>query len=54
MPFRNLFPAIRLITGGVSSIGGVTQFGMSCTGRNTSTNQAAGNFQVSLGNAGIS
>jgi hypothetical protein len=36
------------------AIGNVTQFGMTCTGRNTSSNQAADNFQVALGNGGIS
>lgn len=36
------------------NITGVTQLGMTCTGRNASTNQAAYNFDVSLGNAGVS
>jgi hypothetical protein len=36
------------------SIAGVTQLGMSCAGRNASTNQAVYNFDVSLGNAGVS
>src|ERR1017187_2741572 len=36
------------------SIAGVTQLGMSCAGRKASTNQAVYNFDVSLGNAGVS
>jgi len=35
------------------SIGGVTQLGMTCAGRNVSTNQAVYDVEVSLGNAGI-
>jgi hypothetical protein len=36
------------------SVAGVTQLGMTCAGRNASTNQAIYNFDVSLGNAGVS
>jgi hypothetical protein len=36
------------------SISGVTQLGMTCAGRNASTNQAVYNFEVSLGNGGVS
>jgi hypothetical protein len=35
------------------SITGVTQLGMTCAGRNASTNQAVYNFEVSLGSAGV-
>ena len=36
------------------SIGGVTQLGMTCNGRNARTSQAADGFQVALGDAGVS
>jgi hypothetical protein len=36
------------------NIGGVTQLGMTCTGRDTSTNQSVSDFQVALGNSGVS
>lgn len=36
------------------NIKGVTQLGMSCTGRDRQTNQPANSFSVALGNAGVS
>ena len=36
------------------SIGGVTQLGMTCAGRHASTSQAVYDFQVALGNSGVS
>jgi hypothetical protein len=36
------------------NIGGVTQLGMTCNGRDQRTSQVANNFQVSLGEAGVS
>ncbi len=36
------------------SIGGVTQLGITCNGRDARTSQATTNFQISLGNAGVS
>lgn len=36
------------------NIKGVTQLGMSCTGRDRQTNQNADSFSVALGNAGVS
>ena len=36
------------------SIGNVTQLGMTCSGRDAQTDQAAGSFQVALGSASVS
>jgi hypothetical protein len=36
------------------SIGGVTQLGMTCAGRNASTSQSVSDFRVALGSAGVS